>query len=152
MNFLIRPLQLEQDLHAIHALTTQLGYPTTVENIQQRWQHIHQDANYLILVVEHEQQVIGYADLIQEYTWEFDGGYLRIQAFVVDQTHRGQGVGKKLIAAIEELAKQRLLKLIQVNSGNREEGLTAHAFYKNLGFDAYSIDFSEISGLISLLR
>ncbi|WP_334133692.1 GNAT family N-acetyltransferase [Acinetobacter schindleri] len=94
MNFLIRPLQLKQDLHAIHALTTQLGYPTTVENIQQRWQHIHQDANYLMLVVEHEQQVIGYADLIQQYTWEFDGGYLRIQAFVVNQAHRGQGVGK----------------------------------------------------------
>lgn len=77
---------------------------------------------------------------------------MRIQSFVVDQAHRGQGVGKRLIAAIEELAKQRLLKLIQVNSGNREERLTAHAFYKNLGFDAYSIDFSEISGLISLLR
>lgn len=94
MNFLIRPLQLEQDLYAIHALTTQLGYLTTVENIQQRWQRIHQDANDLTLVVEHEQQVIGYAGLIQEYTWEFDGGYLRIQAFVVDQAHRGQGVGK----------------------------------------------------------
>lgn len=87
-------MQLEQDLHAIHALTTQLGYSTTVENIQQRWQRIHQDANDLTLVVEHEQQVIGYAGLIQEYTWEFDGGYLRIQAFVVDQAHRGQGGGK----------------------------------------------------------
>ncbi|APX63394.1 GNAT family N-acetyltransferase [Acinetobacter schindleri] len=143
MNFLSRPLQLKQDLHAIHALTTQLGYPTTVENIQQRWQHIHQDANYLTLVVEHEQQVIGYADLIQEYIWEFDGGYLRIQAFVVNQAHRGQGVGKRFIAAIEELAKQRVLKLIQVNSGNREECLTAHAFYQNLGFDAYSIGFRK---------
>lgn len=77
---------------------------------------------------------------------------MRIQAFVVDQAHRGQGVGKSFIATIEELAKQRDLKLIQVNSGNREERLTAHAFYKNLVFDAYSIDFSEISGLISLLR
>ena len=54
MNSLIRPLQLEQDLHAIHALTTQLGYFTTVENIQQRWQRIHQDSNDLTLVVEHE--------------------------------------------------------------------------------------------------
>ena len=87
-------MQLEQDFHAIHVLTTQLGYFTTVENIQQRWQRIHQDANDLTLVVEHEQQVIGYAGLIQEYTWEFDGGYLRIQAFVVDQAHRGQGGGK----------------------------------------------------------
>ena len=143
MNFLIRPLQLEQDLYAIHALTTQLGYLTTVENIQQRWQRIHQDANDLTLVVEHEQQVIGYAGLIQEYTWEFDGGYLRIQAFVVNQAHRGQGVGKSFIATIEELAKQRDLKLIQVNSGNCEERLTAHAFYQNLSFDAYSIGFRK---------
>ncbi|ATO19864.1 GNAT family N-acetyltransferase [Acinetobacter sp. LoGeW2-3] len=143
MTFLIRPLQLEQDLYAIHDLTAQLGYPTTLENIQQRWQNIHQDPNYQTLVVEHEQRVIGYAGLIQEYSWEFDEGYLRIQAFVVDEAYRGQGVGKRLIAAIEDLAKQRGLKLIQVNSGNREERLSAHAFYQSLGFDAYSIGFRK---------
>ncbi len=94
-------------------------------------------------MVEHEQGVIGYAGLIQEYSWEFDEGYLRIQALVVDQAYRGQGVGKRLIAAIEDLAKQHDIKLIQVNSGNRAERLPAHAFYQNLGFDAYSIGFRK---------
>lgn len=95
------------------------------------------------MVVEHEQSVIGYAGLIQEYSWEFDEGYLRIQALVVDQAYRGQGVGKRLIAAIEDLAKQHDIKLIQVNSGNREERLPAHAFYQNFGFDNYSIGFRK---------
>lgn len=143
MTFILRPLQLEQDLRDIHLLTAQLGYPATPENIQQRWQKLHQNPHYQTLVVEHDNRVIAYAGVIEEYTWEFDGGYIRIQAFVVDQAYRGQGVGKRLITAIEKLAKERNLKLIQVNSGNREERLPAHAFYNSLGFDAYSIGFRK---------
>ncbi|MFV5490042.1 GNAT family N-acetyltransferase [Acinetobacter sp. ASP199] len=81
--------------------------------------------------------------MIHEYSWEFDAGYLRIQVLVIDQPHREQDVGKRLIAAISDLDKQRDLKLIKVNSSNREERLTAHAFYQNLGFDAYSIGFRK---------
>ena len=51
--------------------------------------------------------MIGYAGFIQEYTWEFDGGYLRIQAFVIDQAHRGKGIGKQLKAAIEQISKSK---------------------------------------------
>ena len=143
MTYHIGQLDLEKDLHDVHQLTIQLGYPSTLEKIKQRWEHLHQNSNYQTLVIEQNSHVIGYAGFIQEYTWEFDGGYLRIQAFVVNQAHRGQGVGKSFIATIEELAKQRDLKLIQVNSGNREERLTAHAFYQNLSFDAYSIGFRK---------
>ncbi len=87
--------------------------------------------------------MIGYAGFIQEYTWEFDGGYLRIQAFVIDQAHRGKGIGKQLMAVIEQIAKEQGFKMIQLNSGNREERYPAHAFYQGLGFDSYSIGFRK---------
>lgn len=143
MPFLIRPLNLNTDLHTIHDLTSQLGYPTSIENIQQRWQRIHKDPNYQTLVLTKNHGVIGYVGFIQEYTWEFDDGYFRIQAFVIDENYRGQGLGQKLIQAIQDLATQRGLKRILVNSGNRPARYPAHAFYKSLGFEDYSIGFCQ---------
>ncbi|MFH7347478.1 GNAT family N-acetyltransferase [Acinetobacter variabilis] len=143
MTYLIRQLDLEKDLHDVYQLTIQLGYPSTLENIEQRWEHLHQDSHYQTLIIEQDLHMIGYADFIQEYTWEFDGGYLRIQAFVIDQAHRGKGIGKQLMAAIEQIAKEQGFKMIQLNSGNREERHPAHAFYQGLGFDTYSIGFRK---------
>lgn len=143
MTYLIRQLDLEKDLYDVHQLTIQLGYPSTLKNIKQRWERIHQDSHYQTLVIEQDSHVIGYADFIQEYTWEFDGGYLRIQAFVIDQAHRGKGIGKQLMAVIEQIAKEQGFKMIQLNSGNREERYPAHAFYQGLGFDSYSIGFRK---------
>lgn len=94
MTYLIRQLDLEKDLYDVHQLTIQLGYPSTLKNIKQRWERIHQDSHYQTLVIEQDSHVIGYAGFIQEYTWEFDGGYLRIQAFIIDQAYRGKGIGK----------------------------------------------------------
>ena len=143
MTYHIGQLDLEKDLHDVHQLTIQLGYPSTLEKIKQRWEYLHQDSHYQTLVVEQNSHVIGYADFIQEYTWEFDGGYLRIQAFVIDQAHRGKGIGKQLMAAIEQIAKEQGFKMIQLNSGNREERYPAHAFYQGLGFDSYNIGFRK---------
>ena len=68
MTYLLRPLDLEDDLQDVHQLTTQLGYPSTPENFKQRWERIHKDSNYKTLVVEQNSHVIGYAGFIQEYT------------------------------------------------------------------------------------
>lgn len=143
MTYLIRQLDLEKDLYDVHQLTIQLGYPSTLKNIKQRWERIHQDSYYQTLVIEQNSHVIGYAGFIQEYTWEFDGGYLRIQAFVIDQAHRGKGMGKQLMSAIEQIAKEQGFKMIQLNSGNHEESHPAHTFYQGLGFDSYSIRFRK---------
>ncbi|HAB42121.1 MAG TPA: GNAT family N-acetyltransferase [Acinetobacter sp.] len=141
MTYHIGQLDLEKDLHDVHQLTIQLGYPSALEKIKQRWEYLHQDGHYQTLVVKQDSHVIGYAGFIQEYTWEFDGGYLRIQAFVIEQAHRGKGIGKQLMAAIEQISKEQGFKMIQLNSGNREERYPAHTFYQGLGFDSYSIGF-----------
>lgn len=93
-------------------------------------EHLHQDSHYQTPVIEQDSHVIGYAGFIQEYTWEFDGGYLRIQAFVIDQAHRRKGIGKQLMAAIEQIAKEQGFKMIQLNSGKRHP---AHAFLSRTG-------------------
>ncbi|ANF82222.1 GNAT family N-acetyltransferase [Acinetobacter sp. NCu2D-2] len=143
MSFIIRPLNLDTDLLEIHQLTTQLGYPTSIANIKNRLQRIHQHDHYQTLVIEAQHKVVGYAGYIEQYTWEFDEGYFRIQALVINDQYRGQGLGKALIQAIQNLAQQRGLKRLLVNSGNRPERYPAHAFYKNLGFEEYSLGFTK---------
>lgn len=143
MQVYIRPLQLSTDLKDIHRLTQQLGYKMSLERIQEHWQLIHLDPHYQTLVIASEMRVIGYAGLIKQYSWEFEDGFFRIQAFIIDEQYRGHGLGKMLMQTIEKMAIKQGLKRILLNSGDRPERYAAHAFYKNLGFEAYSLGFTK---------
>ena len=143
MHAYIRPLQLDTDLKDIHRLTHQLGYQIELERIQKHWQLIHLDPHYQTLVIESNAQVIGYAGLIKQYSWEFEDGFFRIQAFVIDEQYRSLGLGRTLMQAIEKIAIEQGLKRILLNSGNRPERYPAHVFYKSLGFEAYSLGFTK---------
>lgn len=60
------------------------------------------------------------------------GSFLVIEDMVVREDCRGMGIGKKLMAAMDEFAIQNgCLYAILVSSGFRKE---AHAFYKKQGF------------------
>lgn len=139
----IRSLCLDTDLYDVHTLTQQLGYHIPLDEFQQHWQRLHQHPDYQTLVIECNHRVVGYAGLIEQYTWEFTEAYFRIQAFVIDADYHGQGLEKHFIQAIEHLASQRGLKRILVNSGNRAERYAAHAFYRSLGFQDYSLGFTK---------
>ena len=139
----IRPLHLPKDLLDIHQLTLQLGYEIPLERLQQHWQLIHLDQHYQTLVMTADDRVIGYAGFIQQYSWEFEERFIRIQAFVIDDRYRGQGLGRRFMQAIEQNARRQGLKRILLNSGNRPERHAAHAFYQNLGFETYSLGFTK---------
>ena len=65
----------------------------------------------------------------------------RLTALVVDESARGQGVGRKLVSAAEVFFAGRGCVLIEVTSNNR---LTAaHAFYERLGYTATSLRFRK---------
>lgn len=143
MQVYIRPLQLNTDLKDIHRLTQQLGYKMSLERIQAHWQLLHLDSQYQTLVIESEMRVIGYAGLIKQYSWEFEDGFFRVQAFIIDEQYRGIGLGRMLMQTIEKMALKQGLKRILLNSGDRPERYAAHAFYKNLGFEAYSLGLTK---------
>ena len=143
MNIIIRPINLEQDIENITNLTTQLGYPTTQQQLFLRLKNLHQDENYHTFVLENEGLVVAYTGFICLHTWEFDGRLIRIQVFVVDENHRGQGIGRLLLNAVENFAKEHQIFRILLNSSNRPERETAHQFYKGLGFEAKSTGFNK---------
>jgi len=122
-------------------LMSELGYPTTIEELTKRFEMLQNHEDYEALVAVKNNQVIGFAGLYKALAFEFSGKYVRIIAFVVSSKQRKQGIGTKLLKACEEWAIQQDAVAITLNSGNREERQTAHLFYTSNGYVGKSTGF-----------
>jgi len=122
----------DQDAAAIASLMTHLGYETTEEEMRSRMQRIFADAQYVSLVAVDQEKLVGFLGLAFGLYYEYNGSYARIAALSVAPEMHGQGVGRGLVTAAEEIAKARGAITCIVNSGlQRAE---AHRFYEKLGF------------------
>jgi GNAT superfamily N-acetyltransferase len=57
----------------------------------------------------------------------------KLGALVVDEAHRGQGIGRALFDAVEQEARLRGCELIYLTTAERRDD--AHAFYERLGLE-----------------
>lgn len=122
----------DQDTAAIALLITQLGYETTEDEMRNRMQRIGADTQYVSLVASNEKSVTGFLGLAFGLYYEYNGIYARIVVLSVAPEAQCEGLGRKLVAAAEEIAKARGAITFIVNSGlQRPE---AHKFYEGLGF------------------
>lgn len=138
----IRAIQ-PKDIIDLVELMSELGYPTTLEELKERLGLLRKHDDYEVLVAVKNNQVIGFAGLCKGLAFEFTGVYVRIIAFVVSSKQRKQGIGTMLIKACEEWAIQQGAVAITLNSGNRKERQTAHAFYIGNGYVGKSTGFSK---------
>ena len=65
----------------------------------------------------------------------------RITILVVHEDVRGQGVGRRLVHAAEELMRARGCAIIEVTSNRKLE--EAHLFYEAIGYDRTSFRFAK---------
>ncbi len=87
------------------------------------------------------EKIIGFGTLmIRDCLWlQGDVGY--ICDLVVDQDHRGTGVGTTLVEEMVEIGKQRGCRRVELDSGfHRTE---AHRFYERRGFEKRAFLFSR---------
>lgn len=122
----------DADVAAIASLVTHLGYQTTAEQMRRRLRRIATDKNYVSLVAAEQDSVLGFLGLTFGLYYEFEGLYARIIALSVAPEAQKRGVGKKLVAAAEEIASSRGAINCIVNSGLQRA--PAHRFYEALGF------------------
>ncbi|WP_419880526.1 GNAT family N-acetyltransferase [Peribacillus sp. B-H-3] len=134
------------DINELTFLMEQLGYPTTIENMETRFKNIELNPDYKTLLATYDGKVVGMIGLLKGYYYEMDGCYVRIVALVVNSSYRSKGIGKKLIAEAENWSRKIGATGIGLNSGNRPERVNAHKFYKNRGYVEKSIGFAK--GLI----
>jgi len=63
------------------------------------------------------------------------GRYAEIQEFFVDDTCRGLGIGKRLLAAAEALARERDWERLQLHVSRERDGGRSYDFYRRNGFE-----------------
>lgn len=127
------------DSPAIAGLMTQLGYPTSPDEMKERLLGILPHPDYETFVAESAGHVVGIVGLGVGRYYEKGGDYGRLLALVVDEGQRGRGVGASLVAEAERWLKERGVSAVIVNSGSRRGD--AHRFYRRLGYKETGLRF-----------
>jgi ribosomal protein S18 acetylase RimI-like enzyme len=119
------------DAAAVNALSKQLGYPLSVEQTLQNINAVLQSKDHEAFVAEFENKIVGWIGASQAMMIEVMQ-HCEINGLVIDEQHRGLGIGKLLIDKVRHWAKEK---------GNDKMGLhcnvkriEAHLFYEHLGF------------------
>lgn len=86
---------------------------------------------YVSLLRDDEEKLIGFASL-SAYLIPSKGYAGKIEDVIVDETHRGEGLGRNLMKALIEDAKK--LNLIHLDLTSNPERIPARRLYESLGF------------------
>ena len=123
---MIRPATPD-DAKAVAALLAALGYPSDVDAIRERLGETDR-----VLLAEPDAGLVA----LHRIPRLAEGGcFVRITALVVSPSHRGRGVGRALLAAAEQQAREWGAALLEVSSGRRPERDTAHGLYLAAGYE-----------------
>lgn len=136
-------MDLDHDITQLIPLLDELGYPASVEKLQKRLNIMAHDPHYFTFIVHDAQKIIGFMGCIKQYAWQYDGFLLRIEAFIIKQEYRHQGLGQQFLSFVEGFARKHAIHQIILNSGNRPERQAAHHFYRQNGFTVSSTGFSK---------
>lgn len=130
---MIRPARLS-DCTQLVPLHADLGYPMEATGIREILQNLLAQPDYAFLVMEEENQLLGFIVHTKLYFVERRGSYHRILALVVAKKHRHKGVATDLVNAVKESAQRDGSKALALNSGISEQRTGAHAFYEQYGY------------------
>jgi GNAT superfamily N-acetyltransferase len=121
------------DAAAIAALAGELGYPSRLDQIKSRLQHLCEEKGNWVAVAEIQGRVVGWIHLFAAYRVESEP-FAEIGGLVVEQSSRGQGVGRRLAAAAAAWATERGFAELRVRTNVIRSG--THRFYARVGFDS----------------
>jgi N-acetylglutamate synthase-like GNAT family acetyltransferase len=121
-----------EDASAIAELLAQLGYPAGVEAVAARIERLRAAGDRLV-VAEVDGRVAGLAALHVSPSLEYDEPAGKLAALVVDKAHRGGGIGRALVEAMEAEARTHGCGPFFLTTAERRTD--AHAFYEHLGLE-----------------
>jgi N-acetylglutamate synthase-like GNAT family acetyltransferase len=128
---LIRDARVD-DAQDVARLLDQLGYPTSATTVESRLERLCIVGDRVV-VAELDGLVVGLAHLQVAPTIECDRPAAKIGALVVDEAHRGRGVGRALVEEMEAEARRRECEVLFLTTSERRAD--AHAFYERVGLE-----------------
>jgi GNAT superfamily N-acetyltransferase len=130
-DLIIRGIAIE-DAVPVAALSTQLGYPSTAEDVTRRLKvMLPLEGDHAVMVAVLGREVVGWgeSEVCRHVQSE---PYALLTGLVVKDGVRSAGVGRKLCGAIEDWAKGRGVAVLRVTSRSTRE--RAHNFYLRNGY------------------
>jgi GNAT superfamily N-acetyltransferase len=119
-----------EDLPAVARLSGELGYPVHVAEIERRFDALGEEDNGLF-VAANSEGVVGWIHVYSPRTLT-DESMAEIEALIVDQSVRSQGIGGRLVSAAETWAASHRLRTLRVRTRVTRD--RAHEFYRKSGF------------------
>jgi len=130
MELIIRNAQVI-DAAALCALSKQLGYPSTVPQLEYRLQQVLNGSDQCVFVALLDGKQVGWIHGFYAIRIESDA-FVEIGGLVVDVNFQRKGIGRKLVDSVTEWARQ--WESIQVRVRCNRLRADAHGFYEGLGF------------------
>src|SRR6266513_676301 len=129
------------DAPELAALMCELGYETTIAEMESRLISILNDPRYKTLVALNSDKICGMIGTFSASSYFHNDLNGRIIALVVSRESRRHGIGARLIAAAEKDFAQR--GITRVTLTTRFERAEAHQFYKKLGYARTGFRFAK---------
>lgn len=107
-------------------LSGELGYPTSVEEMEDRLKHLANMENRAVFAACREARVVAWIDVGIVHHLQSEP-YGEIGGLIVSSEYQGCGIGKKLVETAENWIRGRGITKVLVRSQIAREG--AHAFY-----------------------
>ena len=130
----------EDDAAAIAVLLGELGYPTDSDTVVQRLRAL-ENAGDNVIVAESGGVPVALVAIHVTPVLHAPAPVGRLTAVVVSERARGQGVGRAIVEAAEQMLADRGCEFIELTSNRRRTD--AHAFYERLGYEASSFRFRK---------
>ncbi|MBA2132748.1 GNAT family N-acetyltransferase [Capillibacterium thermochitinicola] len=120
-----------EDCSSLTELAWQLGHQAKGEQIKTRLLDLLRRDGHKVLVAEVGGKVAGWVHAFINRPLHKDTT-VEIAGLVIDQSYRRMGIGRKLLDAVEEWAKNQGCDQVTLASNITREG--AHQFYQAVGY------------------
>jgi GNAT superfamily N-acetyltransferase len=128
-----------EDADQLARLFDQLGHRLAVDDLHARLESLLADPRADVLVADDSGTLVGAATCFLLPVAHEGRTWCRITSLVVDDAHRGHGIGHMLVEAVERSARDAACSRIEATSALHRDG--AHRFYKSLGYGRTSVHF-----------
>lgn len=120
-----------EDTERIKQLSEQLGYPSTTAEIARRLAELLDNSEHAVFVAENSGTLVGWIHVVATHSLTAHAPG-EISGLVVDEQHRGHGLGQLLMARAEKWAREKGCGSIRLRSNVVRS--RAHAFYERRGY------------------
>ncbi|WP_121355901.1 GNAT family N-acetyltransferase [Flavisolibacter nicotianae] len=131
MQPIIRKMRIE-DAFAVSHLSHQLGYALSEEQTQTQLEAVLTNKEHTAFVATMNGAVSGWIHAFKPLYIE-SLPFVEIGGLVVDEAHRGNGIGKNLVEAVMHWCHEQNIPTLRLRSQVKRK--EAHLFYKALGFE-----------------